>query len=256
MYKVYEDTNLLFKILPCSLLIIFIVMCLCSPVFATDFYIEEEDYTFSVPEEWENYYYGIFFCSRGNGTYDHFSLVSSEPITVEVYYASNVGKNATRFFPNGEYYYTSTLPGTISAIQKSINSYTLSAKTPSSLTTSIYTPATDYLANGFCLSNHDILLTSGDIAFPGPVKDPYIINTAEELSTANFNYLQINSGDYTDDLYLLSFDYTNSEDVESLYPKNEILLNMDSEYYAGVSSNLELLYGVPQRNLGIDLKER
>lgn len=92
---------------------------------------------------------------------------------------------------------------------------------------------------------------------------PFFITTKEELETGTFDYLKINSGDFTEfteygkEFYLLCYYYSgDSNDIESLYPRKEILLNgKDSKYYYSWNSNWTYTYFVPFGDLGLDFKE-
>lgn len=88
----------------------------------------------------------------------------------------------------------------------------------------------------------------GNVLFPKVIekKCPEITTSEEDLTNLNFEYLTINSNDYSDsDFYLLTYDRTNvnTETLDGLYPKKEILLSNKSTYY------------IPKSELGITFKD-
>lgn len=97
-----------------------------------------------------------------------------------------------------------------------------------------------------------------DVSIDYSVETPIITNTTEVLSTGNFDYVAINSkgfiGQNWKDFYLLTYDFsTNSEDITSVYARQEILITENSKYYTQ-DYDTSHMYMVPSSDLGLNFK--
>ena len=122
----------------------------------------------------------------------------------------------------------------------------------------VYLDMVDYSA--YTPSGNYILKSNGQQLFPPKELEPdkpFISTTTETLSTGNFDYLSINSGDFYgdnfQDFYLLAYNYYAS-DVENpnLYPQKEILISggRDNKYYTNDYDG-SYIYMIPMSDLGI-----
>lgn len=122
----------------------------------------------------------------------------------------------------------------------------------------VYLDMVDY--SDYTPSGNYILRAGGQQLFPPKELEPekpFISTTTETLSTGNFDYLSINSGDFYgdnfQDFYLLAYNYYAS-DVENpnLYPQKEILISggRDNKYYTNDYDG-SYIYMIPMSDLGI-----
>lgn len=97
-----------------------------------------------------------------------------------------------------------------------------------------------------------------DVSIDYTVETPIITNTTEVLSTGNFDYVAINSkgfiGQNWKDFYLLTFDFSsNSQDITSVYAREEILISEHSKYYTQDYDGSHM-YMIPSSDLGLNFK--
>lgn len=122
----------------------------------------------------------------------------------------------------------------------------------------VYLDMVDY--SDYTLSGKYILRAGGQQLFPPEDPEPekpFISTTTETLSTGNFDFLSINSGDFYgedfQDFYLLAYNYYAS-DVENLnvYPQKEILISAgNSSNYFSSDRDGSYVYMIPMSDLGI-----
>lgn len=122
-----------------------------------------------------------------------------------------------------------------------------------------YDTSLDY--KDYVYTSHEIKDDLGNTVFSAPFVSPSFITTQEELESGKFESLRINSGDFNtydnEEFYLFSYYYSGDvDDVASIYPRHEILLNgVNSNYFVGANSNGNYIYEIPFSQLGIDLVE-
>lgn len=122
----------------------------------------------------------------------------------------------------------------------------------------VYLDMVDYSA--YTSSGNYILKSGGQQLFPPKELEPqkpFITTSTETLSTGNFDYLCINSGEFYgdkfQDFYLLVYNYYAS-DVENLniYPQKEILISggNSNKYYSN-DYDSSYIYMIPMSDLGV-----
>lgn len=281
MYQSYKNTNFLFKLLHCLFITLFLILILVgSTCFASNnsssvtLPILSSDVTITIPEEFNNYKYQfMYFVSSEAHHRIYFGFYfSNSPIYCSKIDTDTAGNPTYCFNIDGDYIYSygTTNPGSENFYDTFCNDFTLSyskQKFREINGTGLfhlgfynnYVENTEYYGEDTVYSiytNFDLTDPSGNlITSKRPIKYPEITTSLEELQNLSFNNLSLNANDFSDqDVYLLTYDYTNSslQDVEALYPKKEILINKDSQYYA--RNNSPYTYYIPRSDLGITYK--
>lgn len=121
----------------------------------------------------------------------------------------------------------------------------------------------DLCYSNFNLRNYTPVFGNNDIVFSTkyPVHElPFISNTNSVLSTGNFDYLCINSGDFYadnwEDFYLLCYDYSNVNDENlDIYPRKEIAITggSNNKYFTNVYYD-SYIFMIPLADLGLDFR--
>lgn len=94
---------------------------------------------------------------------------------------------------------------------------------------------------------------------PGELKKPFITNSNTVLSTGNFDYLCINSGDFHDekwqDFYLMCYDYSSDDSIENIYPRKIIKIDggIRNKYYTNTYDN-SYIFMIPLSDLSLSFK--
>lgn len=252
MYLAYKDTNILFKILPCLLIAIFLVMILSSCCFAV-MDISYEDITITLSDNICSYKY-IFLC-KYFWNYDgknYLELVcSNTPITFDTTENTMTLTSESYFFGNNTLLYS--------------DYNKLSTLECDSFSGFSYNNARHNLSNcDIIYCNTDVVDTTGKIYYETPKTSfiaPSFITSKEELESGKFDYLKVSSGDFNTfdnkDFYLFSYYYSDDvNDIDSIYPRKEILLDGSSnKYFVGWADDDTYRYDIPFGELGVDLKE-
>lgn len=229
-----------------KLLVIILIFLLCINIFIVSSYanfdFEYNGNSYNIPDlpVDDNGHY-ILFC---NGIYC-FYITSSEVITCKPY-SSNSGQYYLKLV-NGNIYFLDLSEKTWEkrwGNEIGYHGYELT------------------YVKYFIFSSESIFDESGNIIFEAQSKfnAPSILNSQEELESGKFDYLKISSGNFnTSDnqsFYLFSYYYSDDiDDIDSIYPRKEILLDGPSnKYFVGSTSSI-YRYNIPFGELGIDLKE-
>ena len=251
MYLAYKK-EYLNKILFIVLLTIFIIMCLVSSCFANDSIVfsNGETFPYVLPNDLLDNYVISYYTSNGidNSVLDILAWDNTTKIVVDdtggfkKYSIDGVEGEGTvykyRYYPDGSCFPNYSVSSSSSGFEFIFNS-----------------SYAYYISPGAVVYN-----SSGDIIAEGEntFKEPYIINTQEELESGKFDTLNINSADLIEEeFYLFSYYYSDSGEIENIYPRKEILLDgTQNNYYVGTDLvNGGYVYEIPFSQLGIDLVE-
>lgn len=116
----------------------------------------------------------------------------------------------------------------------------------------------------FLYANFDVYKTNGELFFKSSISEPelkypIITNTEQILSTGNFDYLCINSGDFHDekwqDFYLMCYDYSSDDSIENIYPRKIIKIDggIGNKYYTNTYDN-SYIFMIPLSDLSLSFK--
>lgn len=167
MDRVYKNSNILFKILPCILLTIFIIMIFCSNCFANN--IEnQENKTWNIPDDWFNYHFLVLAFKSEYGSNIYKIIVSTGIIKYNSgNYKAVTGKEVFGYwFETDGYilYNLSMSTSDTSVIQEKINNAELNKDSKATGvigTREIYDfCSSEWVSN--CSCNYDIIDISND----------------------------------------------------------------------------------------------
>lgn len=213
-----------------------------------NFDFEYNDNSYSIPDlpvDGNEHY--VFFC---DGSYCSY-ITSSEVMTCKLYSSLSSGK---------QQYYLKVTNGNMYFLDLSEGKWEKRFTNHNGYNGYFLNYVEFYIASSESISDEE-----GNVIFKSTAQPkfnvPSFLNSQEELESGKFDYLKITSGDFNtsdnQDFYLFSYYYSNDiDDVDSIYPRKEILLNGPSnKYYVGWASDGTYRYNIPFGELGIDLKE-
>jgi len=244
------------------LLIILIIMCLCSPVFAYDFYSEKLDYTFTLPDDAENNYSYFFIDKNYSDSKYFYYFTSTTPIEVSSLDVTNSDGSVTNYYlfspsNNGDIIGYSSVVTNWSSLDELNNVLSAYYKTTDDFNSIKFRPEKFF--------NFDYRFVSSDVELPNgtvykatdglvPNSNPHFSN-ADDLSDYDFNNMYINMGSFgVDDvayLHKLEVDRTFEDDTGVIYYKQSVFkLHSDSDYY-GITNDLVSYYSIPRSALNL-----
>lgn len=185
MYLAYKNTNILYKILPCILIAIFLIMILSSSSFASS-EMKIDNMTFIIPDEMSSYEYKLIFYTYGkqeNGQY-YFTkvfLYSDSPISIidnpyasDMKYCISESNNFFGYSSNGS---TWSDLSSINTIDLSVLDFKQSDR---------FTLKISGYNISFVYSSHDIKDSDGNVVFQAAPQEGELAPTIKSI-----NFLEV-----------------------------------------------------------------